>query len=55
MTKADEVRKYLKEEFGINNDAEFEKAYKEMKPLNLWIFCGGREILEKKDKVDEHR
>ena len=38
MSRVEELRKYLLDEYGIHNDKELEEALKKMKPMNIGIF-----------------
>ncbi len=41
---ANEMREYLKKEYGIYSDKELLDEIKKMKPLNIGIFISGKEL-----------
>ena len=38
MSRVEEMRKYLLEEYGIHNDKELDDALKKLKPIDIGIF-----------------
>ena len=38
MNHKERILRYLKEEYGIESEAEFREAYKAMEPINIGLF-----------------
>lgn len=49
MTKSDEILKILREEYGIKNAKDLDKAIKKLKPIDLFPFCDEVKSNKKKE------
>jgi len=49
MAKSDEILRILREEYGIKNARDLNKAIKKLKPIDLFPFCGEVKTNKKKE------
>ena len=49
MSRVEELRKYLLDEYGIHNDKELEDALKKLKPIDIGIFVSPPQARSKEE------